>query len=192
MSVERAAVQAAGHRAEVIANAGGFPGAPVLDPGEVTSFVFDLDPTSQRFFSFLSMVIPSNDTFIGNPDPMAFAIFDAMGLFTGLPDIILTGANVWDAGTEANTLQGGAFSTAGGTATETSDPIQLQASLDFLIGAGNPGNGSIGTVPRITDRFITISFSEVASVPLPAGLPLLAAGLGAFAWVGRRRRDASA
>ena len=192
VSVGRAAVQAAGHRAEVIANAGGFPGAPVLDPGEVTSFVFDLDPTSQRFFSFLSMVIPSNDTFIGNPDPMAFAIFDAMGLFTGLPDIILTGANVWDAGTEANTLQGGAFSTAGGTATETSDPIQLQASLDFLIGAGNPGNGSIRTVPGSTDRFITISFSEVAPVPLPAGLPLLVAGLGAFAWVGRRRRAASA
>jgi hypothetical protein len=188
VSAERAAAQAAGHRAEVIANPGGFPGAPVLDPGEVTSFVFDLDPGTQRFFSFLSMVIPSNDTFIGNPTATAFELFDAMGIFTGLPDVILTGGNVWDAGTEANTLQGGAFSTAGGTATETSDPIALQSSLDFLIGAGNPGNGTILSVPGSTDPFITISFSQVAPVPLPAGLPLLAAGLGAFAWVGRRRR----
>jgi hypothetical protein len=34
---------------------------------------------------------------------------------------------------------------------------------------------------------------DIAAVPLPAGLPLLAAGLGLLGWVGsRRRRDASA
>ena len=35
----------------------GFPGAPVFDPGDSGSAVFDLDPTKHRYLSYMSMVI---------------------------------------------------------------------------------------------------------------------------------------
>ncbi|NNK78347.1 MAG: PEP-CTERM sorting domain-containing protein, partial [Litoreibacter sp.] len=64
-----------------------FAGAPVIDPGEIASITLKADPTTNRFFSFLSMVIPSNDTFIGNEDSMAYEVFTAIGEFTGLGPI---------------------------------------------------------------------------------------------------------
>ena len=46
------------------------------------SATVDVDITNiatQRYFSFLSMVIPTNDLFVGNGNPFAFELFDAMG-----------------------------------------------------------------------------------------------------------------
>jgi len=61
--------------------------------------VFDLNPTDDTYFSFLSMVIPSNDAFIGNDDPLAYKIIDG-GFQPQVIDIF--GSMVWDAGTEIN------------------------------------------------------------------------------------------
>ena len=52
----------------VVFGPGGFGGAPVLDPGEVAVEDITVD-SANRFFSYASMVIPSNDAFIGNGDP---------------------------------------------------------------------------------------------------------------------------
>ncbi|MEL6439896.1 MAG: DUF4347 domain-containing protein [Cyanobacteria bacterium J06621_8] len=72
-----------------------------IDPGEVTSLTFTIDANADtsQFFSFASMVIPSNDAFIGDDEPIS--LFDADGNFVGV-DFIVTGSEVYDAGTEVN------------------------------------------------------------------------------------------
>lgn len=78
------------------------PGGP-LAPGEMGMTTLTLDGIlpSSRYFSYASMVIPSNDAFIANGDPTAFEIFDAAGNFLGA-DFIVLGSAVRDAGTEVN------------------------------------------------------------------------------------------
>lgn len=74
-----------------------------IDPGESTSFTLDLDGSaeSSRYFSYASMVIPSNDFFIANGNPLAHQIFDDMGNFLGA-DFVVAGSDVLDGGTEVN------------------------------------------------------------------------------------------
>lgn len=86
----------------------GFPGAPVIEPGEVTSAYFNINNMDSGYFSFLSMLIPTNDAFIGNANPDQYSLFDMLGNFVGL-DIIVLGSQVWDSGTELNTGFGSPF-----------------------------------------------------------------------------------
>ncbi len=53
-------------------------GIPPLAPGETATmkFTLDGDDASSRFFSYASMVIPSNDAFIANGNPLAHRIFN--------------------------------------------------------------------------------------------------------------------
>ncbi len=94
---------------DVITEPGGFAGAPVFDPGSKAQAVYILDPGTQRYFSYATMLIPSNDAFVANGDPLAHQLFDANGAFAGPINIHLTGANVLDAGTEVNTETDVAF-----------------------------------------------------------------------------------
>jgi len=79
----------------------GFAGAPLIEPGETGSVTVNVD-SANRFFSYLSMILPSNDQFIGNGDAMAHQIFDAAGNFLGNQTINVSGLNAYDAGTEVN------------------------------------------------------------------------------------------
>lgn len=74
-----------------------------VSPGTLASQTFEVDGTlaSNRYFSYGSMVVPSNDAFIANDNPLAFQIFDDVGNFLGA-DFIVAGNRVWDAGTEVN------------------------------------------------------------------------------------------
>ncbi len=76
-------------------------GPPPLEPGELTSFLLDVDPSTNQYFSYASMVIPSNDAFIANGNPFAHEIFDDAGNFLGA-DFIVLGNEVLDGGTEVN------------------------------------------------------------------------------------------
>jgi Right handed beta helix region len=78
-------------------------GVPPLAPGESAeiSFIVDSDDFKSRFFSYASMVIPSNDAFIGNDDAEAHRIFDVDGDFLGA-FLTIDGDEVKDAGTELN------------------------------------------------------------------------------------------
>lgn len=76
-------------------------GPPPLEPGELTSFLLDVDPATNQYFSYASMVIPSNDAFIANGNPFAHEIFDDAGNFLGA-DFIVLGNEVLDGGTEVN------------------------------------------------------------------------------------------
>ena len=173
------------HTTAVIANPAGFGGAPVLDPGEVTTIRVDLDAATQRFFSFLSMVIPSNDTFIGNDNAQAYELFDALGAFVFTGPIEVFASDAWDGGTELDDGNGAAFAPpTGSPATETTDPVSGLADLDFLIGRPQaPG----GTVQSASGLLASIRITEVAPVPLPAGLPLLLAGLAGLGLLRRRK-----
>ena len=74
-----------------------------IDPGEIATATFTLDPNADnsQFFSYASMIIPSNDAFIANGDPLVHSLFDADGNFVGA-EFIVAGGEVLDAGTEVN------------------------------------------------------------------------------------------
>ncbi len=73
-----------------------------IDPGEsVTSQAFQIQAGNNEYFSYASMVIPSNDAFIANGNPLAHDLFDGSGNFVGV-DFFVLGAQVLDAGTEVN------------------------------------------------------------------------------------------
>ncbi|MEM9795599.1 MAG: spondin domain-containing protein [Pseudomonadota bacterium] len=186
VSIERAAAEAAGFTTAIAANPAGFPGAPVIDPGETASFQIDLDPTSDRYVTFLSMLIPSNDNFLGNANPFAYELFDASGAFTGIAPITFLTSEVWDAGTEVNDGEGAAFSN-GRPSTDENGVITLQASLDFLLGLDRASGGLVGDVGGSNGVLATITVSEVAPIPLPAGGLLLLSALGLAGAVRRRR-----
>ncbi|MGF1528353.1 MAG: spondin domain-containing protein [Candidatus Competibacterales bacterium] len=78
------------------------PNGPIA-PGEVATMTFDLESTdpNARFFSYASMVIPSNDFWYANGDPMAIPVFDEAGNFVA-QDFIVTNQRILDAGTEVN------------------------------------------------------------------------------------------
>ena len=74
-------------------------GVGPIAPGATVSKVFSLDANSprSRFFSYASMVIPSNDAYVANGGPEAHPVFDETGAFLGA-DFFISGAEVNDAG----------------------------------------------------------------------------------------------
>ena len=81
----------------------GVVGSKPICPGESATLSFEVlvKPGAKQFFSYTSMVVPSNDAFLANGDPMAFKIFDEEGEF--VPVIFEDlGSDVLDAGTEMN------------------------------------------------------------------------------------------
>lgn len=78
-------------------------GSPVIAPGTTATEFFELDETlaSSQYFSYASMILPSNDAFIANGNPFEHQIFDDDGNFLGA-DFIVFGNEVLDAGTEVN------------------------------------------------------------------------------------------
>ena len=84
-------------------SADGTLGMGPIGPGTSVSMMFNLNSmaVNSRYFSYASMVVPSNDAFIANGNPVAFQIFNMMGGFLGA-DFIVLGSMVRDAGTEIN------------------------------------------------------------------------------------------
>ncbi|MEM6749964.1 MAG: spondin domain-containing protein, partial [Planctomycetota bacterium] len=77
--------------------------------GTSDSVTFNVgDPTVNRFLSFATMVVPTNDLFIGNGNNLGIEVFDAAGNFNGPITIDIFGSQVWDAGTEVNDADNGA------------------------------------------------------------------------------------
>lgn len=78
-------------------------GPPLFFPQTGNQTWINLDPKNpaHRYLSFFSMILPSNDAFIGNDDPMAMQMYDDNGNFVG-GTWMVTGNWVMDAGTEVN------------------------------------------------------------------------------------------
>lgn len=77
--------------------------AGVLEPGETVSRLIRLDPTNplDRYFTYATMVLPSNDAFIAPEDPLTYPVYDAGGTFQPV-EFLVSGGGVQDAGTEVN------------------------------------------------------------------------------------------
>ena len=169
----------------VIISPGGFAGAPVIDPGETAmSTITVADPTANRYFSFASMVIPSNDAFIGNDDGMAYQLFDAVGMFNGPLTIQIFGSDVWDAGTEVNDAMGAAFSANGGMDSDEMLFVRAHPGLGNFVGSSTVAGTDITSDLGANELLATIT---ITGVPEPGSLTVL--GLAsAFVVVRRRRR----
>ncbi len=78
------------------------PNGPIA-PGEVVeqSFVVDSNDPGSRYFSYASMIIPSNDFCISNGNPQAHPLFDENGNFIA-ESFFVSGPETLDAGTEVN------------------------------------------------------------------------------------------
>ena len=141
-----------------------------IAPGAVVSGSIDvINPANYRYVSFASMIIPSNDAFFGNEDPLAYELFDADGNFNGPIVIDIFSEDIYDSGTEVNTAQGAAGFSQGfdglGSGESTDDPtgtvgihpdrltntVGLNTAPGTVIGSAGSGALSDGeAVARIT------------------------------------------
>ncbi len=142
-----AAAGASGVDGTIFGLGAGVPGP--VDPGESASAIINVDdPAGAQFFTWATMVIPSNDAFLATTDdPQGERIFDAEGNFLGTVTITRTGAEVLDAGTEVNDEEGAAFlnQTAPDQGTVEGGTVGLHPG--FNGSAGNPA----GTPVNILD-----------------------------------------
>jgi hypothetical protein len=167
-----AATAEAGGTDLVITSPGGFEGLPVFDPGETSSAFITLSGPEHRYLSFASMIVPSNDAFIGNHNPHAIELFDAAGNFKGKQIYTILGSMVWDAGTELNTEMDAAFinQTAANTGETTAAPILPHPG--YLGSYGNPGGeglilGGINAAGTLIDPAgadFTLPYAVVARI----------------------------
>ena len=171
--------------------AGGVVGGAPIAPGEVVSGMFELNAASpkSRYFSFASMVIPSNDAFIANGNPTAWEIFDASGGFLGAEFIVL-GSMIRDAGTEVNSELPADTAFFGQSIPDTGTPEGAVVSTHpgFLaVGSGGIldaamfGNGDFTAAGYQVAR---IRISAVPDLSSASGLLLL----GSAGLLGLRRR----
>lgn len=100
-----------------------------------------VDPTQvgQGFFTWGTMVIPSNDAFLAVPDnALADPIFDEHGNFIGPVLIERRGSDVLDAGTEVNTEEDAAFINQTARDTGVDENGVVTAHPGFNGSVGNP------------------------------------------------------
>lgn len=174
--------------AEPNANLGSIlgPTIPPILPGQTSSAVFAINPAN-RFFTFGTMVIPSNDHFLGNASPTAFEVFGAGGnlLLTSFTE---NASRIWDAGSETENPANAAF-VVGGVNDQRVDenlPVTFNfADLSAFNGVATPAGYTFdSTLLTATTPVLRVSF---ALVPEPATGMLAAAGCLGAALLRRRR-----
>lgn len=159
-----------------------------LQPGNIRTLVFTVDTAINRFFSFGSMVVPSNDFFIGNDSPTEYQLFDAAGNLL-ITSIDQKASDIWDAGSEAFDPLNAAFLVGGTNALRTEQNGVVSFNFSELSGF----NGLTTATGYVFDSQLAaqtdiyrISF-EIVPVPEPQTYALMAAGLAAMGWISRRR-----
>ncbi|HZW09264.1 MAG TPA: spondin domain-containing protein [Phycisphaerales bacterium] len=176
------AAQPQGVAGTVVATTNGF-GPGIFLPNGSGSMVFDVDPAVNRYFSFGSMVVPSNDRFVGNDAGTAIELFDAGGNFVGSTVVVL-GSEIWDAGTEVDGHFGAAFIEGQDAMDHVDQGGVIALNNDFSIydGAPTPAGYDFVDLPNDNGGVVRISFRVI---PAPSALALLGFA-GAVA--ARRRR----
>ena len=161
-----------------------------LLPGASASQMFTVDPGVNPFFTFASMVIPSNDLFIGNDSPTRFRLFDAAGQLL-ISSIDQLARDIWDNGSEAADPANAAFVVGGNNDARTPQngvvsfsSSELNAFNGLTTAAGYTFNNTLNA----GDAIYRISFALQNTVPEPASLALALAALGLMAGGGRLSR----
>jgi len=182
LAAEATAAQASAVIATAIATQGGF-GPGIFRPGASGSVVLSLDPALHRYLTYGSMVVPSNDAFLGNDSPTVVELFDAGGNFVA-SDFTLTGDRIWDAGTEVNQLLGAAYVVGqdAGDGTDENGMIHLAPlATQFApyLNMMTPAGETFTIAPGAATPVASFSFEVV---PEPASVALF--GLGALGLIG--------
>ncbi len=161
-------------------------------PGEESTSQFTVQAGNNEYFSYASMVIPSNDAFIANGNPLAHDLFDGSGNFVGTDCIVLGGA-VLDAGTEENdeVPLNTAFLGQMNPNTGTTEGGTVEFHPGFLAG-GNilqafPG----GDFTQLDFQVARVTVSAVpAAVPEPSTVLLFGSGIaGLVGWRWRKSKQ---
>lgn len=155
-------------------------------PGSTQSLTFRVDTAVNPFFTFAAMVVPSNDFFIGNDDPMEYRLFDASGNLL-IDTIEQFGSDIWNAGSEAFDPANAAFLVGGVNDLRTPEGgvvefnfAELARFNGLTTAAGYVFNSGLAADSGI----YRISFAT-AAVPEPATWAMMIVG---FALVGARKR----
>ena len=170
---------------------GGFPGAPVFEPGESVSFALNVpNAGSNRFLSLGAMVVPSNDFFVGNANPTAWQVFNPDGSFAGPLTFDINAEGVWDAGTEVNSTTDGAAFIVGSDATMGTTENGVATAFpgfdsSLFVGVNTPPGPVIGSGLSAGEGVVRITIS---AVPEPSSLALAAGAVVALAAARRRMR----
>ncbi len=153
------------------------PNGPIA-PGEMTSFSFivDSDDPNTRYFSYASMVLPSNDFCISNGSPLAHPLFNEAGEFIA-ENFFVAGNEALDAGTEVNDEIPGntAFfgQAAPNTGTDEGGNIgTLGSDINGITGFLPQGSGGILDDPRFREgdfsqagySFLKFKFSAAPAI----------------------------
>ncbi len=174
---------------------------PIL-PGQSVAQTFNLqDDGSNRYISYGTMVIPSNDFFVANANPTAFDLSTLVN--GGAPLTITVGApgTVNDAGTELDSGAGGfntsaangLFGLPGGQTGPNQGPLDSSNLVRAV--TGDPF-ANFGTAVPSTFNFNNaavytgggIARITITAVPEPSSGLLLTVGLAALTGFRRRRR----
>ena len=158
-------------------------GVPPIEPGETgVGYATPINPAGYQYFSFLSMVVPTNDAFVGNDDPLAYRVFndlgqliDAGGNPVGARVIPIFASGVFDAGTEVNGAGGAAFA-QGQVGTEGADEngvVTAGADLSGFLGLTDATGRLIADGLAPGELFATIRISRVVPEPSAAVVALL-------------------
>ncbi|MCE2948484.1 MAG: spondin domain-containing protein [bacterium] len=159
-----------------------------LRPGDVRSSTFLVDTATNPFFTFASMVIPSNDFFIGNDSPTQYRLFDDAGNLL-ITSISQTASQIWDAGSEAFDTAAAAFIVGSVGANRTPQNGVVGFNFSELSGFNGLVTGAGYTFQNalLADTGIYQIEFATTPIPIPAPIGLLAAGLVAMGVVARRR-----
>ena len=163
--------------------------AGALTPGQSRSQSFVVNAGLNKFFTFATMVLPSNDFFLGNDNPTGFRLFDDAGNLM-INSITQTSSQIWDAGSEAFSIAGAAFLVNGVNDVRTPQNGLVSFNFAELMGF----NGQQTAAGYVFNSGLTagqaiyrIDFA-VSVVPEPSTVLLMATGLVLLGVAVRRKR----
>lgn len=181
----QAAFAGAGTQSVLFGGGFGAGTPPLIAPGtSAAADIFVADSANDRFFSYASMLIPTNDAFIGNNNPFAFEIFDAAGNFNGPVTFEIFAGNVWDSGTEVNDGAGAPFNVAGGTSSTENLFVRIHPGLGVYDGINTPAGTTIDSAGFTGGT--PIARFTISAVPEPGSIVVL--GLASAVGLALRRR----
>ena len=169
----------------------GSVGGGPLQPGQTASNRFVVDTAVNPFFTFATMVLPSNDYFLGNDSPTRFRLFDSTGKLT-TTSIGQKARDIWDNGSEAFDPANAAFLVGGVNDRRT--PQNGVVSFDFaelsrFNGLTTAGGYTFDSQLAADTDVYRISFAaDPVAVPAPPAVVLVALGACGLAGVRRLRR----
>ena len=161
------------------------PSIPPILPGESNSVVIEVD-LSNRFFTFGSMVVPSNDHFLGNANPTAFEVLDTNGNLV-LTNFTENASRIWDAGSETENPANAAFLVGGVNDQRENENLPVTFNFADL----SAFNGLTTAAGYVFDHSLLSADTPVLSVsfervPEPASMLLFVGGMSAIGCTRRR------